>query len=83
MQLLQNIGVSSSSSSNQVISDITEGAMQSEGTSFSFALFAANAYRSASKLKNHFSWIIDFGATDHICSNQSLFSSLQPLSQSH
>lgn len=37
----------------------------------------------SSYLHTHLSWIIDSGATDHMCCNRSLFSFLQPLSQPH
>ena len=53
--------------------------MNPEGT-FCFRKFAANVYKSATLLQTHFSWIVDSGATDHMCSNKSLFLSLTKLS---
>ena len=47
--------------------------MTEEGNKFSFARFVANVYKSKEVLKPYFSWIIDTGATDHMCSNSSLF----------
>lgn len=54
--------------------------MNPEGI-FSFKKFAANVYKSANSLHTHFSWIVDSGATDHMCSGKSFFSSLIKLSQ--
>ena len=57
--------------------------MNSEGNPFIFAKFCANVYKSSSLLQNNLSWIIDTGATDHMCSNKALFLSMTKLSQPH
>ena len=46
--------------------------MAEEGNNFSFARFVANVYKSKEVLQPYYSWIIDTGATDHMCSNSSL-----------
>ena len=50
---------------------------------FSFAHFVANVQQSAAFLIPHLSFIIDTGATDHMCSNPELFLFLLEFSQPH
>lgn len=47
--------------------------MGKEGKIFSFKHFATNFYKSLDLLQCHLSWVIDNGATDHMCSNKELF----------
>lgn len=81
LQLLNANNISPSTIPNQVNVSITDGAMANEGKKFSFAKFASNVYKSKEFLQPHYSWIIDSGATDHMCSNSSLFLFMNKLSQ--
>ncbi|KAI3700839.1 hypothetical protein L2E82_45478 [Cichorium intybus] len=82
LQLINNSTIQSSSSNNDSL--LQNGAMNSDGTaSFSFVHFASNVYKSSSYLKRHISFIIDSGATDHMCSNPNLFLSMTQFSQPH
>lgn len=81
MQMLNNHSMQPNTS--QVNSSICEKSMNPDGNSFSFESFVANVYKSSSKLQLYHSWIIDTGATDHMCSNKDFFSFLTPISQSH
>lgn len=53
--------------------------MHNESTTLDFKHFAVNVYKSSELLHPHLSWIVDSGATDHIFSNKSIFSSLSKL----
>ena len=83
VQLLNNQNMNSSSSINHISSSVINGAMNDEGNPFSYHHFVANVYKSSSLLHTSFSWIIDSGATDHICSNRDLFLSFTSLNQPH
>lgn len=80
-QLLQSNSIASTSSIIHSSSSLTNGAMQPKGTTFGFKHFAANVYKSSDIFQPHLSWRVDSGATNHICSNKSLFSSLSKISQ--
>lgn len=57
--------------------------MNTEGNTISHQRFAFNITKSASLLHKHFSWIIDSGANDHMCSNKSFLVSLHKLPSPH
>ena len=81
LQLINQSNIQPTSASNAAIHD---DAMNPNGKiSFSFAHFVSNVYKSASHLTSHLSFIIDSGATDHMCSNSNLFLSMHPFSQPH
>lgn len=79
LQLLSNNNIISS----QVNSSIFEGVLNSYSKPFSFKHFCANVYKPSNLLHKHKSWIVDSGATDHICSNQSFFESMSKLALPH
>lgn len=84
INILNNNSIHSQPSQvNQVNSIVIEDFMNRVGIPFSFKHFIANVYKSSSLLKLHNSWIVNFVATDHMCSNQPLFSSLHKLCQPH
>ena len=82
MELLSKSGLGSNSGSQANVS-IIDGTMNKEGKLFSFKSFALNVYKSSSTLEEQYSSILDTRATDHMCSNKSLFTSLIKLKQPH
>lgn len=82
MMLLQNNNINSPSFSFSAQTSLMDLSMESEGT-FSFKKFAANVYKSSSLLQPFYSWIVDTGATYHMCSNKTLFLSLFKLLHPH
>ncbi|KAI3515606.1 hypothetical protein L1887_14507 [Cichorium endivia] len=82
MQLLNQSGLSATGASCSNVT-IVDGAMDKEGKKFSFKSFVSNVYKSSSVLEERFSWIVDSGASDHMCSNKSFFTSLIKLNQPH
>ena len=83
LQMFIATNFSSSSSSNvQANSAAKLQSMDDEGNPFSFKHFAMNVYESSHLLQPYYSWIIDSGATDHMCSNRSLFLTFHKLHQS-
>lgn len=84
-QLLQLLNTNSISSinSSQVNSTIVDGAMNDNGTSLSHKHFAANIIDASLFLHKNFSWIIDYGSSNHMCFSQSIFTSMIKLDHPH
>lgn len=57
--------------------------MHPDGKSFFYEQFASNVYKSSIFLKPHQSFIIDTGATNHMCFNINLLWSMTKFSQPH
>nr|KAJ0190415.1 hypothetical protein LSAT_V11C800399240 [Lactuca sativa] len=81
MQLMSNLSNNFNKSVNSVI---INGAMDSSGEFLDLkGKHFSYAFNFVNNNKQQSSWIIDSGATDHICCDQNLFSSIHTFSHSH